>query len=411
MPDMGELVDMGQDAHVRDTLSGQGVLDILEDIRGGILATREAGFDLPELVLMPKMSIQVGRTKYKGQGIDKFLIGTAELRGNRDAEFELGVAMLPVVGAFHEICGHGGQTLREFRKDRPLSRVLAANYCACRGSPYYYDKCRDGSDEYKQQPHEIAAQYAGIREATSYLTYAYGEAFAKKAILTYQKVRMDSGSALIGTDKEYKDVKEILFDLDKRFHKAVTMHHPYDVSKISDNDKEELWLSRQDAIFSYARRKKNFSCVLRVENGKNGMRQDMQMAFAYLEQEAAIYAEHQETAEEYRKAVGNPVGELPVFASGWLNCSRAFGTVRSRLPEGINKYDARLQQLSSMMMDLDTNTPLIKMGSSRPSVPLQPKKLGAPPDRYGQAVGALGSVVLEDEEQARDGRGTQIGNN
>ena len=87
------------------------------------------------------------------------------------------------------------------------------------------------------------------------------------------------------------------------------------------------------------------------------MRQDIQMAFAHLEQETIIYTEHQETAEGYRKAVGDPIGELPVFADGWLNYNRAFGVLRSRLPKGISKYDARLQQLSPMMMNLDTNEP------------------------------------------------------
>lgn len=358
---------MDQNAYSRDTLSGQDVLDILEDIRDKTLAAREAGLDFPELVLMPKMSMLEGRTRYRGRDISGFFIGTAELRENRDAEFELGVAMVPVVGAFHEICGHGGQMLREFHKDTPLSRVLAANYCACKGSPYYYDRCRNGSDEYKQHPHEIAAQYVGIRETASYLAHAYGEDFAERAILEYQKVRIASGSALTGVDKEYKDVGEILSDLDKRFYKAVTEHHPYDVSKIfkDDNDSEEekeekemgFWLSRQDDIFSYARRKKDFGYVRRVENGRNGMRQDIQMAFAHLEQETIIYAEHQETAEGYRKAVGDPIGELPVFADGWLNYNRAFGVLRSRLPKGISKYDARLQQLSPMMMNLDTNEP------------------------------------------------------
>lgn len=135
--DTREIVDMDQNAYSRDTLSGQDVLDILEDIRDKTLAAREAGLDFPELVLMPKMSMLEGRTRYRGRDISGFFIGTAELRENRDAEFELGVAMVPVVGAFHEICGHGGQMLREFHKDTPLSRVLAANYCACKGSPYY----------------------------------------------------------------------------------------------------------------------------------------------------------------------------------------------------------------------------------------------------------------------------------
>lgn len=34
---------------------------------------------------------------------------------------------------------------------------------------------------------------------------------------------------------------------------------------------------------------------------------------------------------------------------------------------------------------------------------------GAPPDRYGQAVGALGDVALGDEDRVLDGQGTQLG--
>ena len=50
--DTREIVDMDQNAYSRDTLSGQDVLDILEDIRDKTLAVREAGLDFPELVLM-----------------------------------------------------------------------------------------------------------------------------------------------------------------------------------------------------------------------------------------------------------------------------------------------------------------------------------------------------------------------
>ena len=107
--DTREIVDMDQNAYSRDTLSGQDVLDILEDIRDKTLAAREAGLDFPELVLMPKMSMLEGRTRYRGRDISGFFIGTAELRENRDAEFELGVAMVPVVGAFHEICDTAGK--------------------------------------------------------------------------------------------------------------------------------------------------------------------------------------------------------------------------------------------------------------------------------------------------------------
>ena len=34
---------------------------------------------------------------------------------------------------------------------------------------------------------------------------------------------------------------------------------------------------------------------------------------------------------------------------------------------------------------------------------------GAPPDRYGQAVGALGDAALGDEDRVLDGQGTQLG--
>lgn len=205
-------------------MSGYDVLDMLDGIKR---LAAEAG--CPALDLRPDESVKTGRTESIRGRIKRFAIGTRELEEDPDKMFELGEAMIPIVGAFHEVCGHGGQILNEFQKDTPLSRVLAANHYACKGSPYYYNGFVDGSDRYKRQPTEIAAQYAGIREARSYLIYANPKGlekdediakFADMAIVAYQKTRMKRNSALTGKGPLEKcgEFEDILLDLNKRFY-------------------------------------------------------------------------------------------------------------------------------------------------------------------------------------------------
>lgn len=354
------------------TMRGRDVLVILDDVRS---MAEKRGF--PPVILDPNMSIRDGFTSNEGQKVYFYKVGIQELLANPSGDFELGEAMVPIVGIFHEVCGHGGQILNEFQKDTPLSRVLAANHYACKGSPYYYDGFMKGSDRYKRQPTEIAAQYAGIREARSYLIYANPKGlerdedivkFADVAIVAYQKTRMKRRSAFTGKDPLEKcgGFEDILLDLNKRFYDCVLARREYDaLSRLKDPEcpadiRHGIY---QDAIFKYAARQgtdaSTSGIVSRVSACRTGMQQDNMLAFAYLQIEKDDYANHDAA---YRKAVGEPVGSLPVFNNDWLTYDAAFGRT-AEPPEGVcdqpgaDRRDMRLRQLDPVLMNIEANRP------------------------------------------------------
>lgn len=353
-------------------MRGMDVLRILNNVKR---MTEERGF--PPVDLDSDMSILEGSTNNDGQIVHSFMTGVQELKESLDKEFELGEAMVPIIGAFHEVCGHGGQILNEFQKDTPLSRVLAANHYACKGSPYYYNGFVDGSDRYKRQPTEIAAQYAGIREARSYLIYANPKGlerdediakFADTAIVAYQRTRMKWRSAFTGKGPLEKcgEFEDILLDLNKRFYDCVFARREYDaLSRLKDpkcpaDVRHGIY---QDAIFKYAVLQGTDASVSgivsRVSACRTGMQQDNMLAFAYLQIEKDDYANHDVA---YRKAVGEPVGSLPVFNNDWLTYNVAFGRT-AEPPEGTHdwpgadRHDMRLRQLDPVLMNIEANRP------------------------------------------------------
>lgn len=103
-------------------------------------------------------------------------IGVKELEEAGDAEVSDKTVARAFLTLMHEVCGHSWQVNKEFKKDVPLSTVLALNHHACRHSDKYYGFLPDGSptDVYYMQPHEIAAQYMGIKCAYFFL-YGFWE--------------------------------------------------------------------------------------------------------------------------------------------------------------------------------------------------------------------------------------------
>lgn len=354
-------------------MSGYVVLDILDNI-----AYMVSQRGLPPLVKQPAWSIREGRTITDKQKVIEFIIGTKELEENPDKMFDLGEAMIPIAGAFHEICGHGGQILNEFQKDTPLSRVLAVNYIACKSSPYYYNGFIEGSDRYKRQPHEIAAQYACIRELRPYLIYLnpcdYEQGkdvigFADMAVREYQKTRMRRKSALTGKGKMAVcgDFDDILLDLNSRFYECAVHYHEYDALKKLEGPKcpdDVKHAIRQDAIFKYAvfqgEDPDKPESVARVVTRTSGTRQDKRLAFAYLQLEKDDYENH---GERYEEVAGKPVGGLPVFSSGWLTYEHAFGKTPDPSEHDrdwleVDRSAMVLRKMEPVLMDPVTNRPL-----------------------------------------------------
>lgn len=203
-----------------------------------------------------------------------FDIGSKELSDYPQKDWPVEQAMVPIVGLFHEVCGHGGQLKHEFNKDTELSKVLALNHYACNASDNYYGIV-DGNvtRQYYSQPKEIAAQYMGIKCAYRFLSQEYSEAEANDMLCKYVNYRMKNDSECIATGKYYTSVDDVLFDFDKEFKKQVYAHRKYGL----DNNYDML------AVYSNSR-DLGSKLKIRVVSCQNGMKQDWMMTSIYLDE-------------------------------------------------------------------------------------------------------------------------------
>ena len=196
-------------------------------------------------------------------------VGVREFVENPNKEFSNAEAMIPVVGLFHEVCGHGGQMSREFHKTTPLSKALMLNFCACQCSASYYGTITDEhgathvDDAYYRQPHETAAQYVGLVAARSFLTGKFGKEKADRMLCDYVNYRVANKSEFIQTEKKYDDFDEALRDFDTAFKQQCLAHHTC-VDYI------------HDTFYASA------GAIQTVNNCKSGLRQDVLLAYVYL---------------------------------------------------------------------------------------------------------------------------------
>lgn len=132
----------------------------------------ETGYDV---------SLLDDESKFYGNTIDHGYycepeIGVKDFNDHPDVNFPLEFAAMPIVNMCHEVYGHCTQVDKQFERPSPMDRVLALSHYACQSSAHYYGTYGDGRvyDRYFKHPHEIAAQYAGIRMADRFLTEIYG---------------------------------------------------------------------------------------------------------------------------------------------------------------------------------------------------------------------------------------------
>lgn len=85
-----------------------------------------------------KIHIMNGKTDDDFYGVT-YHVGIKDFSENPTGKFSRAQVAGAVIALFHEVCGHGGQIYGEFNKsDSDLSKVLALNYYACKGSSYYH---------------------------------------------------------------------------------------------------------------------------------------------------------------------------------------------------------------------------------------------------------------------------------
>lgn len=210
-----------------------------------------------------------------------FRIGVKELVDDLDKEWSTAEAMIPIVGLFHEVCGHGGQIIREFDDDKSLSKVLALNYYACKGSVKYYGFDKNGlpTDQYYHQSHEIAAQYMGIKTAYKFLKQYFSPDEASDMLIEYVNYRMNNNSEFIHTKKNYKHIDEVLSDFDREFQNQAKRHREYDL----DNPCHDC--------ISTCSNDHDYVCKLisKVSRCQDGMKQDWMMSAIYIAERDGNY--------------------------------------------------------------------------------------------------------------------------
>ena len=207
------------------------------------------------------------------EGNDLFVhIGVAEFVDDPDREFRDGEALLPFVALFHEVAGHSMQFTHEFNKTNTLSKVLFLSECACKGSAQYYGVDDNGvpHDMYFSHPHEIAAQYMGIKCGYAYLSKRYPDD-ADRMMLDYIDYRCEHGCEFLPGDVKFDTVEDALDAMNKEFQRCVERHREF--YPVHDS---------HDALGMLADRNKDRPILDIVKNCENGLRQDGMMACAFL---------------------------------------------------------------------------------------------------------------------------------
>lgn len=266
-----------------------------------------------------------------------FDIGTKELYEDSDKEWNTAEAMVPIVGLFHEVCGHGGQIIRELDDDKPLSKVLALNYYACKSSVKYYGFDKNGlpTEQYYHQPHEIAAQYMGIKTAYKFLKRYFSPDEASDMLIEYVNYRIEHDSEFIHTKKDYKHIDEVLSDFDREFQNQVKRHREYDL----DNP-------CHDCISTYSN-DRNYGCKLisKVSKCQDGMKQDWMMSTIYIAERDSNYC----------------IRGRPVFKNMDLSVEKAFEFGTPPVKPKPKKQNLRLIELDEFSDILELDEDLYNM--------------------------------------------------
>lgn len=274
------------------------------------------------IVFDKSRSVCDGEMESNGCSERRFIVGVSEMRQNPDKDVLIGEAMIPLVGLFHEVCGHGGQVVYEYEKTSNLSRVIALNHYACKGAPSYYGVDSDGwpHANYFKQPYEIAAQYSALKAAYSFLSSVYDENEAYDMLKSYVDFRIERCSEFIPSVKGCSNMHDVLVRFDRSFSQSVNCHREYDIAAVP-----------YDYLHQYARQSDNPNVLSRVSYCRSGFKQDFMLASVYLNLADTDYV----------------VRSRPVFCDLNLNPKDVFKLLGSSIPRRSKKSDLSLDCLTT----------------------------------------------------------------
>lgn len=262
----------------------------------------------------------------------------------------------------------------------------------CRHSPLYYglDEHGNPTQAYFRQSHEIAAQYMGIKCTYEFLCGLWDdEARAEAAVAAVHNNLITKDSAYIqkpfgGAAPYRKKVSEILDDLDSSFKRRVFEKRDYPKDgrgRVACGDGKG---KRPDIVDDFVDNGGSRRIYWQLRFSANGLKTDWIMA-------------------SLRSQIVDKNGIMRQQAAlRGIPLSVKYAMAPMRPPVG-----SRPKKDELLLDNLDSPEDMHGKGSK------EQKRLvarpGAPPDRYGQAVGVLGDVAMGDEDRALDGQGTQLG--
>lgn len=206
--------------------------------------------------------------------LKRVYVGTSQLQGDVDENVPAEAMMIPLAGLFHEVCGHCNQFYGQFFKGGDLARVLAYSHYACECSYAYYNV--NDFDKYRQHPHEIAAQYSGVKACYEFCSAVYGEVKANDLMCCYLNFRVKNDSEFVVTDKKYVFVNEFLDDISNQFEQSLHRRRSFPLTGVLCMD------VLQDYVNADMNRVSNLQKIHRC---KDGFLQDQMLTAIYLQVE------------------------------------------------------------------------------------------------------------------------------
>lgn len=225
------------------------------------------------ICLEPDAEIGDGSTIIMADGLH-VSVGIAEILENPDKDFRDGEALLPFVALFHEVAGHAMQFTDAFCRTCTLSKILFLSHCACEGSPQYYGVDDNGvpHEMYFEHPHEIAAQYTGIKCAAQYLECLFGHEKTEAMVCDYVAYRRERKCEFLPADAACKTVDDVLSAMNIYFQKRVEAHRNF------EPDMEAI-----DVLHIFDAKRPRFDAFAAVRDCGNGIRQDSMMTCAFFD--------------------------------------------------------------------------------------------------------------------------------
>lgn len=267
--------------------------------------------------------------------------------------------MLPFVGMFHEVCGHVYQYRYEYMKDTSLAKILCMNSLASAVAKGRTDDSVSifGKGSYWHQINEIAAQYAGIKNAYEYLKMDMPDK-AESLICEYVNTRIKNHSEFIDfkNGKPYKNVDDILFAFNDKFNKEVYKHRHVDLTATYADP--TLPLSVYMAVKHGTKGKED----LWIKFELNGVSQDKMLTYIYLREEDS----NEYLQQRFRESLSDILNE-----NGCLDYECAF-PLSCRINHFKDRDSFDLNELDT----LNNKTPLPDGGSQKGNVDKKSKHNG-----------------------------------